>query len=69
LGTVIGYLFPKIDKIIAKYQIGSSNIPIAIGLILIMYLPLAKVRYEKILKIFKNEQILYSNPTIFILPF
>ena len=51
LGVGLGYLFPKIADVIGSLSIGTTSIPIAIGLIWIMYPPLAKVRYEDLRKI------------------
>ncbi len=58
LGVGAGFLAPGIAKFWDKFSVGTTNIPIAIGLILMMYPPLAKVKVEEIGKIFKNKKLL-----------
>ncbi len=57
IGVSVGYFFPSSAGIINSFSSGTTNIPLAIGLILMMYPPLAKVRYEKIPEIFKNVKL------------
>ena len=57
-GVGIGYFAPNITKFIAGLQVGTTSIPIAIGLILMMYPPLAKVRYEELDKVFKDIKVM-----------
>ncbi len=58
IGVGIGYFFPTAAKAIDAYSSGSTNIPIAVGLILMMYPPLAKVDYRLLPKVFANTRIL-----------
>ena len=57
-GVLSGYMFPEISGFWDSLSSGTTNIPIAIGLILMMYPPLAKVRYEKLPLVFKNVKFL-----------
>ncbi len=58
VGVGSGYLFPGIAKLLDRLSIGTTSIPIAIGLIVMMYPPLAKVKYEELGKVFKNTRVL-----------
>jgi ACR3 family arsenite transporter len=58
-GIAIGYFLPGVSKFITGMQVGTTSIPIAVGLILMMYPPLARVKYEEMGKVFKNKRLLF----------
>jgi len=58
IGIGLGYFFPKISTLINALSVGTTNIPLAIGLILMMYLPLAKVDYSLLPQAFKDKKVI-----------
>jgi ACR3 family arsenite transporter len=58
IGVGLGYVIPGVAKVLTYFSIGTTSIPIAVGLILMMYPPLAKVRYEELGRVFKDWKVL-----------
>ena len=66
-GIALGYFFPGSSELIQSFSTGTTNIPLAVGLILMMYPPLAKVKYENMREVFRNTRVLSASLVLYLI--